>query len=297
MHADYLSVTMSEENCHAVVDELTPILAHLGIASAYEGLYKLHTGGTLKTGRSRGPAHHVSASGDFLNALRGYNLWAEYLMILGARPCRVTRLDIAQDYQCDAPVELRKFRKKVEAGKVSLTRRKLDLQTQYNAIMSLNRYGEESGTVYIGPRSVQVAGLKVYDKAKQQYDKFGRDMPPTLRWELKLGRKAGLSLRDAYEPDPVFWHYMSDLLPAPDGVPAWVPNDDKLSLPTRTKLLPAESLKRLVESSDSFARAFTLADMIGAHGMDYFVRLLTELYARKPINESVPKTSPSRTVA
>lgn len=287
MKIDYLSVTMSEESCDATLDALTPILAQLGIASAYEGIYKLHTGGVLKTGATRGPAHMVSASGDFLRALQAHNLWEEYLTVVGTQPHRVTRMDIAQDVACDAPVAIQKFKRRVESGKVSLTRKKLNLQTQYNSILSHDRYGVESGTIYIGPRSVQVAGLRVYDKAKEQYDKFKREMPPTLRWELQLGRKAGLSLRDAYDPDPIFWHYMASVLPAPDGVPSWTPFDGELALPSRVTLLPAESMRRLVESSDVFSRLFALSDLVGAHGLEHLLMLITKRHNSKPLNPAI----------
>lgn len=286
MHVDYLSATMSEDSHSSVLDSITPILAHMGVVSAFEGLYKLRTGGTLKTGASRGAAYHVSASGDFLGVLRAQGLWAEYLMLVAAVPHRVTRMDIAHDIGCDAPAELQKFKRRVERGSVSLTHKKLDLQNHYNSIMSLDRDGRESGTVYVGPKSVQVAGLKVYDKSKEQFDKFRREIPSTLRWELKLGRKSGVSLRDAYEPDPVFWHYMAPVLRAPDGVPSWSPHDAQLSLPARVSLLPAESMKRALEGGDIVKRLFTLCDLMGPHGIDHLVRLLTREYDRHLVNKS-----------
>ena len=297
MNVDYLSVTMSESSHHEVLESLTPIIASLGIASAFQGLFKLHSGGTLKTGAIRGSAFHVSASGAFLQALRAESLYHDYLAILSLVPCRVTRMDIAHDVSCDAPLELKRFKTRVESGEISLTRKKLDLQTQYNCIFSHDRNGRESGTIYLGPKSVQVAGLKVYDKSKEQYDKFARDIPPTLRWELKLGRKAGLNLRDAWEPDPVFWHFMSDILPRPGGVPTWNRFPSEVTLPPRTKLLPAESMKRLVESADLVSRLMALSELIGPHGFDYLVRLLRDRYQTHTNQHTDSDSAPVRAEA
>lgn len=285
MHVDYLSVTMNEVSHSEVLESLTPIIATLGITSAYQGLYKLHTGGTLKTGVARGATYHVSASGDFLLALRAESLYQDYLAILALVPHRVTRMDIAHDQRCDAPKSLMAFKRRVESGEVRITRNKLDLQTQYNSVLSRDRFGNESGTVYVGPKSVQTAGLKVYDKSKERYDKARLEIPSTLRWELKLGRKSEISLRDAWEPDPVFWHYMSALLPAPDGVPHWEPHGSSFTLPRKVTLLPAESMRRLLESSDIVPRLFTLCDQVGAHGFDHLVRLLANARQSHTINQ------------
>lgn len=284
MHVDYLSVTMSGESNMSVLDDLTPILGNLGVSSAIGGLYKLHTGGTLKTGPTRGSAHHVSASGGFLEALRAQGLWATYLSVLGDVPHRITRMDVAYDVLCDAPKHLLRFKRKVEAGKVSLTRKKLNLRTEFKAIVSRDQFGNESGTVYVGPKKTQTAGLRVYDKSKEQYDRHGYLLPSTLRWELVLGRKSRVSLRDAWEPDPVFWHYMKDLLPCPAGVPEWRPYGGELSLPARATLLPAVSMKRLVESSDAVSRLLHLADLSGPNGFDLLVRYLTHAKHRHSIN-------------
>jgi hypothetical protein len=193
-------------------------------------------------------------------------------------------MDVAHDQYCDAPAMLKAFKRRVESGDVRITRNKLDLQTQYNSVLSLDRFGKESGTIYIGSKSVQTIGLKVYDKSKERYDKARLEIPSTLRWELKLGRKSEVSLRDAWEPDPVFWHYMSKLLPAPDGVPQWSPHGSSFSLPSKVTLLPAESMKRLVESSDLVPRLLTLCDQVGAHGFDHLVRLLDKARQSRPIN-------------
>ena len=284
MHVDYLSVTMSEDSLSGVMEELSPLLGVLGIASAFDGLYRLHTGGTLRTGSTKGTAYGISASGDFVGTLRAQGLWSEYLMIVGAVPHRVTRMDVAHDVLCDAPKQLRSFRRRISRGNVHWLNKPLKKEHHCRYVQRWNQYGEETGSVYVGPKLLQVAGLKVYDKSHEQLCNRNYLIPSTLRYELTLGRKSRCSLHDAWEPDPVFWHFMAKILPAPDGVPAWVPYDSELHLPSRVTILPAAGLKRLVETSDLVSRALTLCDRIGPNGFDYFVRLLTDANARHPIN-------------
>jgi len=288
MKADYLSVTMGPDDCEDIVLQLAPLLGQLGVAYVYEGVYKLHSGGSLKTGATRGPAHHVSASGDFLNALRGNNLWAEYLHIVGSVAHTVTRLDVAHDVLCNAPAELAKYRRRVEAGKVQLGRNKLDIQKHYSNVTRINPEGEKTGSSYIGPKSIQTAGLLVYDKKNEQLDRRGVVIPSTLRYELKLGRKSRVTLKDAYEPDAVFWHYMARILPAPDGIPTWEAHGTGLTLPARVTLLPAESMRRQVESSEAVKLLLTLADQCGPYGFQTLVRYLEKAKDSHTIN---PQTS------
>ena len=153
----------------------------------------------------------------------------------------------------------------------------------------------ETGTIYVGPKSVQVSGLKVYDKSKEQFDKFRREIPSTLRWELKLGRKSRVSLQNAWEPDPVFWHFMSRLLPAPNGVPKWEPHGLDFTLDSRVPLLPAESMKRLVESSDLVPRLLTLCDQVGPEGFNHLVRLLSNAHESRTVNKHAPLEPSVRT--
>jgi len=284
MHADYLSVTMTEDSYELVMSEVMPLLGTLGIAGAHEGLMKLINGGSLKMGATRGGVHHVSGSGAFLDALRAHNLYQNYLHILGSVPHRVTRLDVAHDVYCDSPRVLKRLQRRAYKGDIQLTRKKIDPHTQVKNIMGLDREGRSTGTLYLGPPKPQVVSAKIYDKRHERWSRAGKDIPATLRYELKLGRKAHVSLRDAWEPDPVFWHYMSDLLPAPEGVPQWTPHGEGFHLPPGIEVLPAQSLKRLVETSDLADRMISLADRIGPNGFDYLLRLLGDKRDRATIN-------------
>lgn len=286
MIIDYLSVTMTEESHAAVIEEITPILAHIGVVSAFQGVYKLSSGGALKTGPTRGSVYHVSASGDMLSALRAENLYQNYLSVLSEVPHRITRMDVALDVHCDAPKALKRLTKRAYAGDIKLTRNRVDPRTQVQKVLGLNREGRETGTLYLGPKKPQIAKCRVYDKRQERWNRVGLDIPPTLRYELQLGRKSNCSLRDAWEPDPVFWHFMQDLLPAPSGVPEWVPYGEGFKLPPSVALLPAEALKRLLESSDVTDRLLSLSDRIGPQGFEYLVRLLRNKHESKTIRNA-----------
>lgn len=293
MHADWLTTTMPEKSAHHFLEDFSPILSGLGIASAFNGLYKLQEGGSFlhaPMARNSG-GYVVGASGGFLEALRAQSLYATYLAMLGDHPHNVTRLDVAHDVSVYAPPHIRRFEREARKGNYKLNGRKINLQTQFSSITSLNNRGDRSGSVYLGPRKNQKAALLVYDKAKEQWDKFGRTIPDTLRFELKLGRKIGMSLRDAWEPDPIFWHHMADILPAPDGVPTWRPHDGGFDFGPRVKSLPAEAMKRLVESSDLTKRLLDLADQVGEHGLDHLFRLLKNAYESRPVGVSEVKES------
>lgn len=286
MIVDYLSITMSEESFSEVEDSLTPIISQLGVLGSFDGILKLISGGTFKTGPTRGSVYHVSASGDFLTALRAHNLYQNYLSVISHVPHRVTRMDVACDVPCDSPLVLKRLTKRAHSGDIRLTRNKIDPQRQVKTIMGLNPEGKETGSLYLGPAKPQIASCKIYDKRQERWQRANLDIPPLLRYELKLGRKANLSLRDAWEPDPVFWHFMQDLLPAPEGVPEWVPHGEGFTLPPSVTLLPAESMKRLLETSDLTRRLLVLSDQIGAHGFDYLLRLMKKHHQSHTINKA-----------
>ena len=172
MHADYLSVTMSEDSALSALDELTPVLFGLGISGVYDGLYKLQNGGTFKCAPiGRGNSGYIlGASGAFLDLLRAESLYSTYLHVLGSFPRRVTRLDVAHDVSGYSPPKLAAIHKSAQKGKYTLNGRKLNLQTGYNFMQSKNQKGDMSGTIYIGPKKPQKASLMIYDKKKQMFD-------------------------------------------------------------------------------------------------------------------------------
>lgn len=278
MHCDYLNVTIPEGHSDSVRTELLSIVTTAGAIAVNRGLYRVATGGTFKHEEKRG-FHFFGASGDMLASLRGLGALAPYLAAIGDVPHNVSLMHVAHDvHGSDSPTVLKHLVKKVRsADGIRLTRKKLNPQTQVMTVLSQGRDGRDTGTVYLGRRKSEV-WAKVYDKQHERYQRASESVPPCTRYELSASGKSGASLRDVYEPDAIFWHFMSEVLPAPENAPAWVPGGAGFSLPPRVSYLPAEALKRLVEGSAQLEQMFELVDRIGPHGYARFLRLVNDCY-------------------
>jgi len=273
MHCDYLNVTVPDGDADSVTGELLSIVSAVGGSAVMPGLFKLATGGTFKTEAKRG-FQFYSASGDFLAGLRGHGMFENYLSAF-AGPHNVSQMHIAHDvYGTDTPALLGKLVKRTrkEPG-VRLTRKKLNARTQVKTLFSASADGRDTGTVYLGNRKAEV-WAKVYDKQNERLQNANQEIPPCTRYELSVSGKAGASLRDAHSPEAIFWNFMSDVLPAPSDAPEWFKGGQGFSLPPKVALLPAEALKRLIESSPHYDQIFALADRMGPHGYDYLLRLI-----------------------
>jgi hypothetical protein len=212
----------------------------------------------------------VDAGGQFLGVLRAVGLFRDYLSALSEAPHRVTRLDAALDQPLDAAPVLSQLWKRHRGG-YAFTRKAVSLtrlqQTRFD--------GAETGTVYFGKRGSSQVLLRAYDKQHEAYEERGEILPPTLRWELECAREVGASLRDADDPAPLFYRFMSpDFLPCPPGVPAWSACDGGWALKRVEPRLPAERLRLMVGQSADIARLLELADECGPEGRTYLLGLL-----------------------
>lgn len=277
MHCDYLNITVPEASSREVHSDLLGVISGVGAVAVFEGLYKILSGGSLKIEPKRGFTLY-SASGGFLSALREYGYYSSYLAAFSASPHNVSRLDIAHDVPGESPPLLRRLVRQVKSKSgLKLTRKALNPQTQLKMILSPGPDGVETGSVYLGNRSAEVRA-KVYDKQHERRSVARVDIPPTTRYELTVTGKAGASLRDAYEPDAIFWHFMSEVLSAPPDAPLWHSGSLGYDLPSKVALLPSEALRRLLDTSPQLLQMFALADRIGPHGYQYFLRLLNDRY-------------------
>lgn len=249
----------------ALVDEL-PVSRFSGKdargAKTEDGLGVLHISETRLFSR-------VSASGRFLAVLRAVGMFRDYLGTIGDSPHTVTRLDAALDQAVDAAPVIRELHRKYRDG-YAFTRKAVStttlLQTRFD--------GAVTGSVYFGNKDSKVQ-LRAYDKQHEAYAKRGEVLPETLRWELQLSRELGVSLRDAAEPAPVFYRFMSpEFLPCPEGVTAWSANDGGWSVTRPEPRLPAERLARVLDQSADFQRLIELADACGAEGRTYLLGML-----------------------
>jgi hypothetical protein len=157
-----------------------------------------------------------------------------------------------------------------------------------------DRYGNETGTLYLGPKKPQVVQIRAYDKGHQLYKFKGLEVDPLLRVEVQAGRKAGCTLRDAYDPTAFFWHHVGNILDHPSDVPTWVPNRDPCTFPKNVSSLPTASLKRLVETSDLIGKIAALSLQIGPQGSSYALRLLETQLRRELSNQTDSATGSLR---
>lgn len=271
MHCDYLNVTVPESHSSDVESDLLGIITSAGAACVYDGLYKLTSGGTYKAESKRGFSF-FSASGDFLATLRANGLFSTYLAAFAGVPHNVSMMHVAHDVPGDSSKEIKRLWRKVRSDTgIKLTRKRLRPETQVKKLTSPGIDGRETGTIYLGTRKSEV-WAKAYDKQLERLQRANQHIAPVTRFELAVSGKAGASLRDAYDPDAIFWHFMSDVLPAPPDAPPWEKGGVGFSLPEKIALLPAEALRRLVQTSPQLQQMFDLSDRIGAHGYEYLLR-------------------------
>ena len=273
MHCDWLNVTVPEGDADRVSGTLLNLVTSIGGLAVCEGLYRLSDKSTFKYENKRGFSL-FSASGGVLSALRSNGLFPTYLNAVGEVPHRVTRLDVAHDvYDRSTIKEIRRLSRKSKSPGIALSRKKLKVN-QVTKILRPDRFGNETGTINFGHRARNEVTARVYDKANERFERVGEEMPPCTRYELTVTDKAGASLKDAYSPEAVFWHFMSEILSPPSDAPQWIKGASGFNLGPKVSLLPSEALRRLVERSPQLLQMFELADDIGPHGYDRLLRLI-----------------------
>lgn len=226
--------------------------------------------GTIKIDQ-RSRFARVSCSGAACHHLRKSEAWLDYLSILSGSPHCVTRIDAALDIAVDG-ADLVDSMRKMHPSSVSLGRKAIAT----SVILSVREDGRESGTWYAGYGSSAKATAKVYDKALQLLQRFGEVIPPRGRVEVTAIKGYGATLRDAAEPDAIFWHIASPaLLQAPEGVPMWQPDTDGGWQTQRRELIPAEVLRNRVEHSGELEAMIELAKSFQG-GLEFFRHLVNK---------------------
>jgi len=228
------------------------------------------SGGVLRVDKRRNHSR-ISASGIILSELRFLGLFGEYLDILGSGPHRVTRLDAAYDTDEDGADVFARLKRRYRKDLVMLTRKGLKPR-----FMSQFREsdGRESGTFYAGYRSGADITGRVYDKALEILQRTGAtDGKPLSRYELTVRSTFSPSLRDASEPERIFWHFMAPALVCkPKGlkVAPWESGwgGDWTSV-KRSDTDPASAIRFLLEGSTVLERLELLADELGPNGRQY----------------------------
>jgi hypothetical protein len=213
-------------------------------------------------------------SGQVLEHIRGCGELARTLHVFGDSPHRVTRVDVAHDVPTPSPPVLQRLLRKARSGSLSLTRKSLRPQS-IRFIDNHNHYetGVRTGTLYLGARTAKVYA-RVYDKRNERLDRGFDDPGNMTRYELTVTGKLSPTLRDVVEPEPMFWKFMSGVLPPPANVPDWEGGADGFAIAEPIALLPAEIMRRKVENSPDLTHILELADRIGPHGFRLLVSML-----------------------
>lgn len=272
---DYLNVTVPTDKADGVLSDLLPLFSLLGLTGERFGKVLVHrteSGGTFRF-EDKDRFWMFGASGAALATLRAAELLPSYLGAFAGVPHRVTRLDLALDTgEPSYPVLDRLYDQAHSSTGLKLTRKRV---RYVNRITGRDFDDRDSGTVYLGARTAEVRA-KVYDKRLERWQKAGERLPHYwTRYELTVTSKAGASLRDAYSPTSLFWHFMTEVVgrDKPSDVPDWIPCDGGFELPAKVSLLPAELLQRSLERSAEVEQWLALADQLGPHGRDWLKRL------------------------
>ena len=264
---DWLDVTTPPDREYELRTALGPLICGAGGSKLTDDLYDLG-GGKIKLGLMR-RVFRVSVSGSCVRVLRIQRLWETFLAEIGEGPHRVTRLDAAVDIDLDGADALEALQRSYPRGEVRLSRRPV----RVSEMLCTRRDGRKTGTWYAGHRSAAEITCRVYDKAQQLLDTRGEAIPPRTRAELTV--RKGCTLRDAFQPERVFWHYMAPaILQRPSDAPEWSSGWAEGWTMDKVDLLPAQRLKGLIERSPDLAAIIELADAVGPMGRAMALRLI-----------------------
>lgn len=283
---DWLDVTTPPTEEYRLRSELGIILSGSCGSKITDDLYDLG-GGKVKLSTMRG-IFRVSVSGTAIRVLQLQGMWANLLAELADGPHRVTRLDAATDLDLDGADALEALETAYHRGEVRLSRRPIRTKVMHSVRPS---DGRKTGTWYAGHRSGAEITCRVYDKAQQIFDTTGDSVPPRTRAELTV--RKGCTLRDAFEPERVFWHYMAPaIFQRPSHVPEWASGWAEGWTMERVELLPAQRLKALIERSPDLAAIIELSDAVGVHGRSMALRLIEDKIRKAAKTGSLVDSAP-----
>jgi len=265
---DHLAVTFHRERNPA--GSLRSLLSDMGAFPLDERTYKLGDG-TVRLHVTYG-VMYCSASGAALAAMRDAGCFMDWLSVISEWPHRITRLDAAHDVFVDGADVLDELRLRYPSGSVNLGRKALKVKLE----LAIRDDGRETGTYYVGHRSKARATARVYDKRQERLDRAGIAGPHRTRYEVTVKQDYGATLRDAAEPDRIFWHVASPaLLDAPVGAPAWTADwSQGWRSDRRPELSPVDVLERRISSSSELDLLLSLADEVGPNGRVLLARRL-----------------------
>jgi hypothetical protein len=273
---DKLNLSFPPDQAGLVRDGLGGVFDMAGACLDEHGRYRFGNKGTAEI-KDRYSVTTVGVSGQALAAIRAAGLFRELLAQISAHPHKVTLIHVSLDVPEYAPPILRRLYTLGKLGKVKLSRKAVRPSTVHFQ-QGPNEWGDDTGTVYFGAKTAETYGY-VYDKSHERLQRANERWPHTTRLEMAATHKYGVSLRDAEQPSPLFYHLASpSLLPLPRGIRAWEPGAMGFELPRKPPPLPAARLRRRLEASHDIRELLKLADQCGHNGFDYLLAELRRLH-------------------
>jgi hypothetical protein len=207
----------------------------------------------------------LSFSGRLLEHFRAAGRFLDVLALLSDHPHNVTRADFALDVAASGADVLPGLFAR-DRGGYAFGRKAVPVERREREGLD----GRLSGSVIYGDRRKHQASAIVYDKQLEAYEKRGEALPPTVRYELRLAREVGVSLRDVSDPAPCFYSFMSpDFVPRPPDVGVW----ERVGEPWRAGVvperLPAARMLSVIDSCADLDTVARLAAEIGPEGLPF----------------------------
>jgi hypothetical protein len=276
---DFLKITTPLDNEYRLRSELSLFLCQiLNVTLTSDGYFSFPFGGGISMRSYTGvKVFGVSVTGKAIETMRSQGIWENFLALISEFPHRVTGIDATLDYyDVDSPSILKRLYNEGSNGLHRLTRKSIS-SSKITKIFSTDMLNRETGTVYFQTRKSEVHA-KVYDKRHEVNSNGGLLVREVLRYELTVTGKMGPTLRDAFNPTSMFWHYMGEtLLKRPDNIEPWVGFSEGFVLEKSVELLPYQQLVRQIETSCELHRIVELAAMSGQVGSSRLINDLTQL--------------------
>lgn len=281
---DFFRITTAKDDLEAVLASIAPILQDMGCLGQ-DGAYKLPDSAGYFTWKIRHKVAVYQFTGQMASALRACGALSILLAEFASFPHRVTSADFTCDEFVVAPERLSSIYQLAINGEVSFTRKAVS-RGSVRRLLEPVRYVHpgpvfDTGTVYIGRLGVNEVCAKVYDKRQERLARCGVDIPPTLRHEMTISSKFGITLRDIATPKACFYHFYPSNLLSTLETESWHGMAEGYSLPPSVAILPSQRLKQRVEVSFDLRGMFDLCDAIGEGGLPLMLRYIETSFKQR----------------
>jgi len=153
----------------------------------------------------------VTLNGRACSTLRLLGMFGEALGIIGSSPHRVTQIHAKVDVHGDnLPKKLAKYSALALSAGVHQVK-----PTSCRSLVEVRPDGVQSPNTYVGKAKAEMQRV-IYDKRLERHIRGYRDFNDSideLSVELRVQKgvtRAGLCLQDAFDTNPLFWHYMAE---------------------------------------------------------------------------------------